>query len=229
MEKFLRPVAVLYSDFTDKFGVPRQSGRALSAKARIVFTEEFDMSSVKGIDGFSHIWIIFGFNKTKYNGAMTVRPPRLGGNKRMGVFATRSPNRPNGLGLSCVKLDGVDYINGRVVLNVSGADVVNGTPVYDVKPYHPYADKIDGAVGGFAESANGYKLKVMVTEEAEKVLPTDILSAIRECLSDDPRPSYIEDESRIYGMDYGGYGIKFKVKGDTATLLSAEKKDKKGV
>ena len=227
-EKIIRPVAVMRTGFKGKFGVPRQSGRAVSAKGKVVFGEEYDLSSVKYLDGFSHIWLIFGFDRTEYNGKMTVRPPRLGGNKRVGVFASRSPNRPNGLGLSCVKLDGVEYVKGRVVLNVSGADVVDGTPVYDVKPYHPSADKIDGARGGFSEREEvcGHKLQVAVSKDAENLLPPDILAAVKECVADDPRPSYISDGNRVYGMLYGGYDIKFTVNGEVAEIISAEEKDR---
>ena len=221
--KTIRPVAVAHTDFKEKFGVPRQSGRAKSIKGRIVLSPEYDAQSVKGLDGFSHIWLVFGFSESKYTGAMTVRPPRLGGNKRVGVFASRSPNRPNGLGISCVKLDGIETNGGAVTLLVSGIDLIDGTPVYDIKPYHPYADKIEDAIGGYIENTKDYKLKVAFIGGIEKELPESVLTAVTECISDDPRPSYIDDPERIYGMSYGGYEIKFRVKDQTAEIVAVKK------
>ena len=224
-EKTIRPVAYIRSDFRDKFGVPRQSGRASHIKSRVVFLKEYAKpESVRGLDGISHIWLIFGFNAVKYTGALTVRPPRLGGNKRVGVFATRSPNRPNGLGLSCVKLDGVEITANGVELLISGADLIDGTPVYDVKPYNP-ADAIDGATCGFADDFREHALEVEFPEELASVLPESKLAAVKECLKDDPRPSYADDD-RVYGMIYGGYNVKFKVSGDVLTVTAVEKTEK---
>lgn len=222
MEKFIKPIGYIHTEFKDKFGVPRQSGRAPSAKGSVILEKEFGQDSVRGLDGVSHIWLIFGFDKTEYSGAQTVRPPRLGGNKRVGVFASRSPNRPNGLGLSCVKLDGVEKTDNGIKLYVSGADIVDGSPVYDIKPYNP-ADKIDSAESGFADDVKDYELKVEFPKNLQETISTEVLKAITECLKDDPRPSYKDDPERVYGMTYGGYNIKFKVSADVLTVNSVEK------
>lgn len=220
--KTIHPIGYIYTDFNDKFGVPRQSGRAPSAKGKVVFLQEYSKEeAVRGLAGVSHIWLIFGFDRTEYTGALTVRPPRLGGNKRVGVFASRSPNRPNGLGLSCVKLESVDRTARGIELTVCGADIVNGSPIYDVKPYNP-ADRIDGASFGFAEDTKDYKLKIEFAEDFSGRLPHYIRDAVIECLAEDPRPSYNDDPLRVYGMTYGGYNIKFRVDGDTVIILSSE-------
>lgn len=221
-EKTIKPVAYIYTDFNDKFGVPRQSGRAPSAKGRVVLSKEYAKEeAVRGLKDVSHIWLIFGFNKTEYTGALTVRPPRLGGNKRVGVFASRSPNRPNGLGLSCVKLERVEKTARGIELIVCGADIVSGSPIYDIKPYNP-ADRIYDAVFGFAEETKDYKLKIEFADDIA-MLPAGIKNAVTECLKDDPRPSYNDDPLRVYGMTYGGYNVKFRASGDTIIVVSVER------
>lgn len=222
-EKIIKPVAIARTGFNEKFGIPRQSGRAPSAVGRIEFVKEYaDKSAIKGIEGFSHLWLVFGFNRTEYNGALTVRPPRLGGNVYKGVFATRSPNRPNGLGLSVVKLEDVLTANG-VTLLVSGIDLADGTPIYDIKPYHPYADAIAGAKGGYIEDCKDHKLSVVIPPELAKDLSDEIKRTVTECLSDDPRPGYKAEGDREYGMNYSGYNIKFTVANGVATVKSIEK------
>lgn len=222
MEKIIKPVAVIKTEFKEKFGIPRQSGRAPSSIGEIVFLDKFnDEKAVKRIEEFSHLWLVFGFSANPETETLTVRPPRLGGNERVGVFASRSPFRPNGLGLSCVKLLEVKKDNG-ISLIVSGADLLDGTPVYDIKPYIPSSDKIENAVGGYADKVKNYKLKVEISETLKNTLPKDILNAVIECLSDDPRPSYHED-GRVYGMVYSNFNIKFKVEKDTLTVIDIEK------
>ena len=224
-EKIIKPVAYIYTDFPDKFGVPRQSGRAPSLKGKVVLCEKYSKpEAVRGLENVSHIWLIFGFNKTEYTGALTVRPPRLGGNERVGVFASRSPNRPNGLGLSCVKLENIENTARGIELTVYGADIVSGTPIYDIKPYNP-ADRIDGAVSGFADQTKDYKLKVEFSEDALKNLPQDkrFVDALSECLADDPRPSYNDDPFRVYGMAFGEYNVRFKAAKGVLTVIAAEK------
>lgn len=222
-EKVITPVAYVRNGYKDKFGVPRQSGRAPSATSRVEFVKEYAKpEAVRGLKDCSHVWLIFGFDRTEYTGALTVRPPRLGGNTRVGVFASRSPNRPNGLGLSCVKLEGVEISKGGVTLLVSGADITDGTPVYDVKPYNP-ADKIDGATSGFADAAASHKLTVEFVSGADIGVPLKVVEVVKECLADDPRPSYVDDKDRVYGMTYGGYNFKFTVFCDKITVVAAEK------
>ena len=222
MEKIIKPVAVIKTGFTEKFGIPRQSGRAPSTLGEIKLLEEFnDEKAIKRLEEFTHLWLIFGFSKNPETNSLTVRPPRLGGNERVGVFASRSPFRPNGLGLSVVKLEKIVIENG-ITLIVSGADLLDGTPVYDIKPYLPSSDKVDDAIGGYADEVNDYKLIVDFSEELKALLPSDILPAVIECLSDDPRPSYHED-GRTYGMTYFDYNIKFKVENKTLKVLSVER------
>ncbi len=221
MKKNIKPVAVIKTGFKEKFGIPRQSGRAPSSIGEIVFLDKFnDEVAIKRIEEFSHLWLIFGFSENPETDSLTVRPPRLGGNEKVGVFASRSPFRPNGLGLSCVKLLEVKKDNG-ISLIVSGADLLDGTPVYDIKPYLPSSDRIEDAVGGFADEVKDYKLKVEINEKITKKLPKETLKTFIECLSDDPRPSYHED-GRIYGMVYENFNINFKVLADTLTVLDVE-------
>lgn len=210
MIKEIKPVAHIKNAFKDKFGIPRQSGKTKILSA-IEFEKEFSSEiAVKELDGFSHIWLIFGFSKTEGKYQLSVRPPRLGGNKKVGVFASRSPYRPNGLGLSSVKLERVE--KGRLI--VSGADLLDGTPIYDIKPYLTFTDCHENANCGYAQEFFGYKLKVenqSVLDGLEKTVKLDIIT----CLENDPRPSYQTDENRVYGMSYGKYNVKFTVSGDT--------------
>lgn len=216
----IKPVAIIHTDFKEKFGIPRQSGRAPSLTARIVFTPEYRNSdAIRGIEGFSHLWLIFDFSLShRKDFSPTVRPPRLGGNQRVGVFASRSPFRPNSLGLSSVKLVGVeeDEKDGAVLI-VSGADLLDGTPIYDIKPYLPFTDCHPDAVGGYADQQKDYHLNLIFPERLKSLLPKDKLDGLIECLKDDPRPSYQNDD-REYGMNFAGFEVKFKVTNDTLTV-----------
>lgn len=222
MEYTIKPIAHIYNDLTTKFGVPRQSGLARSLMSEIVFDPEFRVSeALRGIEDFSHVWLIWSFSEARRESwSPTVRPPRLGGNERLGVFATRSPYRPNSLALSCVKLEGVEKREGKGdVLIVSGADLMNGTPIYDVKPYLPYADAIPDAVGGFAPDG-GKTLCVVDENDALSVLPESKRTALTELLARDPRPQYHDDSERVYGMAFGGYEVKFRVDGERLYIMS---------
>lgn len=215
----MKVIAKAITDFPDKFGVPRQSGLVQNAVGKIVFEPEFRNSdALRGIDEFSYLWLIWGFSQidtNKEGWSPTVRPPRLGGNKRMGVFATRSPFRPNNIGLSSVKLEAVREESGLgTVLYVSGVDLVSGTPVYDIKPYLRYVDCHIDANDGFAADATGYSLDVICAEELKSRLPKDKTAELFEALSRDPRPSYQNDPERIYGMKFCDWEVKFCVKED---------------
>lgn len=224
-EYTIKPIAYIHNDLTTKFGVPRQSGLANSLVSEIVFEPEYRVAdALRGITDFSHIWLIWSFSEARRRDwSPTVRPPRLGGNERMGVFSTRSPYRPNSLALSCVKLLRVGHEDGKGdYLIVSGADLMNGTPIYDIKPYLPYADSIPDASGGFA-SDSGKLLNVVADDEALKLLPESKKAGLFEILARDPRPQYHDDSERIYGMAFGGFEIKFRVDGETIYILSAER------
>lgn len=213
----MKMIARIQSDFKSKFGIPRQSGIATSVQARIIFEPEYrDVNSVRGLEGFSHIWLIWQFSEVSQDKwSPTVRPPRLGGNKRMGVFATRSPFRPNPIGLSSVKLDQIEIdSNLGPILYVSGADLLDGTPIYDIKPYLPYADSHSEAEGGFAQSYHDYKLQVEFPDILLEKVPVSKRVALIEVLSQDPRPSYQNAPQRLYGMSFANMDIKFTVKED---------------
>ncbi|MBO5786794.1 MAG: tRNA (N6-threonylcarbamoyladenosine(37)-N6)-methyltransferase TrmO [Clostridia bacterium] len=227
-EYTIKPIAYIYNDLTTKFGVPRQSGLASSLISEIVFTPEYRVAdALRGIEDFSHIWLIWSFSEARRaEWSPTVRPPRLGGNERVGVFATRSPYRPNSLALSCVKLLRVEHKEGKGdILIVSGADLMNGTPIYDIKPYLPYADAIEGASGGFARDS-GKTLAVVDENSVINKLPESKRAGLFEILARDPRPQYHDDKDRVYGMAFGGYEIKFRVEGETLYLLSVERNTK---
>jgi tRNA-Thr(GGU) m(6)t(6)A37 methyltransferase TsaA len=220
-------IAYYKSDMPEKFGVPRQSGLAPHLKGRIVFEEKYsDPNAFDGLEGFDRIWIIWRFDVKDDNSFRAkVRPPRLGGNTYMGVFATRSPFRPNHLGLTCAKIEGVGTDeNGRSYIDVSGADMTDGTEIYDVKPYIPYADAYPDARGGFAQDeVNRYhRLEVIIPGEIRDSFPEEHLSGLIEVLSLDPRPSYQNDPERIYGLSFAGYNIKFKVSGDELTVIDVK-------
>jgi tRNA-Thr(GGU) m(6)t(6)A37 methyltransferase TsaA len=223
-EYTIRPIAYIHNDLKTKFGVPRQSGLANSLLSEIVFEPEFRVSdALRGITDFSHVWLIWSFSEARRDGwSPTVRPPRLGGNERVGVFATRSPYRPNSLALSCVKLVRVEHREGLGdILIVSGADLMNGTPIYDIKPYLPYADSIEDAIGGFAPDG-GKTLAVIDESGAVNKLPKEKRAALTELLARDPRPQYHDDKERVYGMSYGDFEIKFRVDGETLYVVSVE-------
>lgn len=223
-EYIIKPIAHIHNDLMTKFGVPRQSGLAKSLISKIVFTPEFRVSdALRGLEEFSHIWLIWGFSEARReNWSPTVRPPRLGGNERIGVFATRSPFRPNSLALSCVKLERIesDEEFGETLI-VSGADLMNGTPIYDIKPYLPYADSIREATGGFAPDG-GKTLDVVFENDSQKTLPISKTEALTELLARDPRPQYHDDKDRVYGMTYGDFEVKFRVEDKTLFVISIE-------
>ena len=209
----LEVIARIRTDFPAKFGIPRQSGLA-DTKAEIIFEPKYrNPDAVRGIEAFSHLWLIWGFSEAvKDEWSPTVRPPRLGGNKRVGVFASRSPFRPNPVGLSCVALERIEKREGKgMILHVRGADLMDGTPIYDIKPYLPYVDCHPDARGGFAEQKKEYRLKVEIPKEWMDKVPAEHREVLIQVLSQDPRPSYQEDPDRIYGMAYAGMEVRFRV------------------
>ncbi len=223
----IQPVAHIRSDFKEKFGIPRQSGLVEALRAAVIFTPEYRVfEAVRGLEDFSHIWLIWEFSQARRETwSPTVRPPRLGGNKRVGVFASRSPFRPNGLGLSCVRLVGIDYGDkDSPVLLVAGADLLDGTPVYDVKPYIPYADAHPEASGGFTSQIARKTLQVRCPEELLGRLPAEKRDALLGVLAEDPRPSYQDDPERVYGMAFGQWEVRFRVEGAQLTVTSIEVK-----
>lgn len=217
----MRIIARIKSDFPTKFGIPRQSGLAESLKGTIVFEPEFrNPDALRGINGFSHLWLIWQFSEAiRSDWSPTVRPPRLGGNTRIGVFATRSPFRPNSIGLSSVKLLGMEETqNFGTVLHVAGADLMDRTPIFDIKPYVPYSDSHPEAIGGFTDTADDFLLDVDFPEQLLQLLPDSKQAAAVEVLSHDPRPSYQRDSKRIYGLPFAGFDIRFRVKENVLTV-----------
>lgn len=218
-------IAHIRSDFTTKFGIPRQSGLVEELEARIVFAPEYrNEAALRGLEGFSHLWLIWEFSQAKRDTwSPTVRPPRLGGNQRLGVFATRSPFRPNPIGLSCVRLVGVDlHTPEGPVIRVAGADLMDGTPIYDIKPYLPYADCKPEALGGFAARPKEATLSVEISEDLLAQIPEGKRAALVGVLAQDPRPSYQDDPERVYGMAFGGLEVKFRVEGDKLTVCQVD-------
>ena len=221
MDISIRPIARMRSDFPSKFGIPRQSGLVQELRSTIVFEPEFrNADTLRGLEGYSHLWLIWQFSEAvRTDWSPTVRPPRLGGNTRMGVFATRSPFRPNNLGLSCVRLIGVEQTaNEGTVVHVAGADLMDRTPIFDIKPYVPYSDCHPNALGGFTDTAGEFLLKVDFPEALLSRLPEAKRDAAVGVLSHDPRPSYQRDPDRVYGLPFAGFDIRFRVKGDVLTV-----------
>lgn len=221
----ISPVARMHSDFKTKFGIPRQAGLVEELHSTIVFEPDYrDPEALRGIEEFTHLWLIWQFSAAVRPGwSPTVRPPRLGGNERMGVFATRSPFRPNYMGLSCVKLLGTEQTKEfGLVLHVGGADLMDGTPIFDIKPYIPYSDCHPEASGGFTDRAKDFILKVDFPELLRKEIPLSKQKALMGVLSHDPRPSYQKDPDRIYGLTFGDRDIQFRVKDDILTVLSVK-------
>ena len=221
----IRPVAHIRTDFSDKFGIPRQSGRVPALMGKIVFEPEFrDPDALRGIEEFSHLWLLFDFSQSHRDSwSPTVRPPRQGGNKRIGVFATRSPFRPNPIGLSCVKLEKIEHsAKEGTVLIVSGVDLLDNTPILDIKPYIPYADCRPEATGSFAEEQKDYRLEVKFPSPLLELVPEDKREAAMACLADDPRPSYQQDEERVYSMRFAECDIHFTVSGNTLTVTGVD-------
>lgn len=214
-------IARIHNDFSSKFGIPRQSGIVETLKATIVFEPAYrNVDALRGLEGFSHIWLIWEFSETaRDTWSPTVRPPRLGGSKRMGVFATRSPFRPNPIALSSVKLDGIElHPHLGPILHISGADLMDNTPIYDIKPYIPYADSHPDAVGGFTENTKEYALCVDFPESLLSRIPEDHQEALIGVLAHDPRPSYQHDPERVYGLSFAGFNIRFTVNDSTLTV-----------
>lgn len=217
----MKIIAHIHTDFTTKFGIPRQSGIVNELEATIVFLPEYrNPSAFRGIDGFSHLWLIWEFSEAKRDTwSATVHPPRLGGNRRMGVFATRAPFRPNPIGLSCVKFDHMEMDPDLgPVLHVRGADLMDGTPIFDVKPYIPYADCHPDAVGGFSDPVKDYHLEVVFPEEWLSYIPKSKQAALCTVLSQDPRPAYQNDPERIYGFEFAGFDVRFRVRDSVLTV-----------
>lgn len=222
MNTTIQPIAHMKSDFPSKFGIPRQSGLATQLRSTIIFEPEFrNADALRGLEDFSHLWIIWQFSQNLRDGwSPTVRPPRLGGNARLGVFATRSPFRPNALGLSCVRLLSLEETKEHgVVIHVAGADLMDGTPIFDIKPYIPYADCHPDASGGFTDRADDYILEVIIPQHLLNKLPVDKQAAAIGILSHDPRPSYHRSSDRIYGLPFAGFDIRFTVAQNTLTVI----------
>lgn len=222
MDINIQIIARMHSDFSTKFGIPRQSGLVKELRSTIVFEPAFrNPDALRGIEEFSHLWIIWQFSEAVRQGwSPTVRPPRLGGNTRMGVFATRSPFRPNNLGLSSVRLLDVEHTEKYgTVLHVGGADLMDGTPIFDIKPYIPYGDCHPEATGGFTDRTGEYLLKVRFPDKLLALLPPEKREAAIGVLSHDPRPSYQRKPERIYGLSFAGFNIRFQVEEDTLTVL----------
>lgn len=221
----LHIIARIRTDFPTKFGIPRQSGLVDALKARIVLEPAYrNPDALRGMEAFSHLWLIWQFSEAvRPEWSPTVRPPRLGGNTRMGVFATRSPFRPNPIGLSSVRLLQVEWDTPQgPVLHISGADLMDQTPIYDIKPYLPFTDSHPDAVGGFAEPVRDYRLSVSIPSPWRERIPAALLAPLEAVLAQDPRPSYQQDPERIYGMPFAGMDIRFVVCGDVLTVCGVE-------
>ena len=222
----VRVIAHIHNDYTAKFGIPRQSGLVKQVRSAIVFEPEYrSENALRGMEGYSHLWLIWVFSEAvRENWSPTVLPPRLGGKTRMGVFATRSPFRPNPIGLSSVKLDEIDlHTKDGPVLYVSGADLMDGTPILDIKPYLAYTDSHPDAIGGFADPVRDYRLQVVFPDCLKRLVPPRLLEPVTELLAQDPRPSYQNDPERIYGVAFGGYDFRFRVQDGVLTVCEVEK------
>ena len=222
----MKPIAYIHNDYTAKFGIPRQSGLVEQVESTIVFEPEYrNADALRGIEGYSHLWLVWIFSEAiRETWSPTVLPPRLGGKTRMGVFATRSPFRPNPIGLSSVKLLGVElHTKVGPVIHVAGADLMDGTPILDVKPYLPYTDSHPDAIGGFADPVRDYALEVVFPEEWMAQVPQRLREPVLGLLAQDPRPSYQNDPERVYGVAFGGYDFRFRVDNGVLTVCEVEK------
>ena len=223
----IKPIAFIKTEFPEKFGIPRQSGLAKDLRGRIIFEPQFrNPDALRGLEGFSHIWLIWEFsaNRTTREWQPTVRPPRLGGNTHLGVFATRSPFRPNPLGLSCVEIDRIDlFTDEGPVITVKGADLMYGTPIYDIKPYIRYADSRQQALCGYVDSLEERSLKVVFPSElSSRIEDTSVIPSLVETLRLDPRPSYHDDPERVYGLSFARLNVKFRVNGEVLTVVDVQ-------
>ena len=219
-------IARMKSDFPTKFGIPRQSGLVDTLRSTVIFEPQFrNTDALRGLDGYSHLWLIWQFSEAvRSEWSPTVRPPRLGGNTRMGVFATRSPFRPNAIGLSSVKLLGLEETKTHgTVIHVAGADLMDGTPILDIKPYIPYTDAHMDAIGGFTDQADDFLLQVNCSQALLRTVPKDKQAALLDVLSHDPRPTYQKDSDRIYGMDFAGFNVRFTVNDGLLQIIQIEK------
>ena len=219
-------IARMKSDFPTKFGIPRQSGLVDTLRSTVIFEPQFrNADALRGLDGYSHLWLIWQFSEAvRSEWSPTVRPPRLGGNTRMGVFATRSPFRPNAIGLSSVKLLGLEETKTHgTVIHVAGADLMDGTPILDIKPYIPYSDAHMDAIGGFTDQADDFLLQVNCSQALLRTVPKDKQAALLDVLSHDPRPTYQKDSDRIYGMDFAGFNVRFTVNDGLLQVIQIEK------
>lgn len=226
-EMTLKVIAHIHTAFPTKFGIPRQSGLVDSLRGEVIFTPEYrNADAVRGLEDFSHIWLVWQFSgAVRDSWSPTVRPPRLGGNTRMGVFATRSPFRPNPLGLSSVKLEAIEHRpDVGPVLIVRGADLMDGTPIYDIKPYIPYADCHPDAAGGFTAQTQFHHLNMVCDAALWASVPADQQAALQGVLENDPRPSYQHDPERVYGMEFGGLEVHFRVDGETLTVTGIDRR-----
>lgn len=222
----MKIIARIQTDFPEKFGIPRQSGLVKELRGRIVFEPEYrNPEAVRGLDEFSHIWLLWKFSESKKeHWSATVKPPRLGGKKRVGVFASRSPYRPNDIGLSCVRLERLEITEQEgPVLQVSGIDLMDGTPIYDIKPYIPLSDCHPEASEGYTEETKQHKLSVDFPQKLLEIYPEEQRAAILGVLAEDPRPAYVQDEERIYGVSYGGYNVRFRIVEDLVRVCAVER------
>lgn len=220
----LKVIATVKSDFPTKFGLPRQAGIISGLRSYIVFEKEYSVpEAFRGLEDYSHIWVVWGFSEAVREGwSPTVRPPRLGGNTRMGVFATRSPFRPNSVGLSCVRLIGISRRDGRTVLQIDGGDMMDGTPIYDIKPFLPFTDAHTDASCGFAGAVVGDRLEAVIPDHIAALIPEDKREPLLEILRSDPRPSYQDQPDRVYGFGFAGLEIRFTVRNGVAEVISAD-------
>ena len=221
-----KPIATIHNDYTAKFGIPRQSGLVEEVESKIVFEPEYrNADALRGIEGYSHLWLLWVFSQAIREGwSPTVLPPRLGGKTRMGVFATRSPFRPNPIGLSSVKLLDVElHTKDGPVLHVAGADLMDGTPILDIKPYLPFTDSHPDALGGFADPVRDYHLEVVFPDSLLQQVPLRLRKPVLGLLAQDPRPSYQNDPERVYGVAFGGYDFRFRVADGVLTVCEIEK------
>lgn len=227
----IKPIAHFKSPLTSKFGIPRQSGVAESLEGTIVFEKEYRTAdAIRGMEGFDYLWLIWGFSANRQGvGGVTVRPPRLGGNMHMGVFATRSPYRPNPLGLSSVRIKSIEWDTKEgPQIHVLGADLMDGTPIYDIKPYIAYADAHPNATGGFTDTTEWNTLEVVIPDDIAIIFNEDERKSLHDVLAQDPRPQYHDDPERIYGMPFAGRDIKFRVKDKTLTVIDAPSQPPRG-